>query len=237
MRKWASGLVTAVVLWSGAEAAAACVGDCTGKGAVDVADLVRGVNIALGNAAIESCSAFDGDADGGVSIAELIVAVGNALGGCDGGSPTATPLPATPSPTATAAAGGPCGDTSSVAGLFESRRGRPIQLYATGGMGGLYEQHADPGGVSLLFVTLGENRNLNLRIGGSTTVILPFRAQDQFDDLPHELNVLYNPDPAQPLVGWVGALQCDKATGDWFLQVAAANDRFGNFVTFSSDRP
>jgi hypothetical protein len=40
------------------------------------------VNIALGNNAIDACPPLDADGEGGVSIAELIDAVGNALTGC-----------------------------------------------------------------------------------------------------------------------------------------------------------
>ena len=47
-----------------------------------VADLVRGVNIALGNLPISACPAFDPDGSGVVTIDELIEAVNNALNGC-----------------------------------------------------------------------------------------------------------------------------------------------------------
>ncbi|MBX3024528.1 hypothetical protein KF840_06420 [bacterium] len=59
-----------------------CVGDCTGDGSVSVADLIVGVNIALGNQPVDNCPAFDVNGDGMVSISELIQAVGNALDGC-----------------------------------------------------------------------------------------------------------------------------------------------------------
>lgn len=59
-----------------------CVGDCNGDGEVTVDELVRGVNIALGNAALSVCPALDGDADGMVAINELVRAVGHALSGC-----------------------------------------------------------------------------------------------------------------------------------------------------------
>ncbi|HSP96947.1 MAG TPA: dockerin type I domain-containing protein [Candidatus Dormibacteraeota bacterium] len=59
-----------------------CVGDCNGDGMVSVADLIVGVNIALGNQPIANCPAFDVNGDGMVSISELIAAVGNALDGC-----------------------------------------------------------------------------------------------------------------------------------------------------------
>jgi hypothetical protein len=49
---------------------------------VTVDELIKGVNIALGVAAVEDCSAFDTSDDGSVTIDELIAAVNNALTGC-----------------------------------------------------------------------------------------------------------------------------------------------------------
>ena len=60
----------------------ACVGDCDGNGMVSVADLIVGVNIALGNQPIENCPAFDVTGDGMVTVSELIQGVNNALDGC-----------------------------------------------------------------------------------------------------------------------------------------------------------
>ena len=79
-------------------AAFACPGDCAGDGDVTVAELLTGVNIALGSAALEGCPAFDTGADGRVDVAELLAAVNAALRGCP--SPIATP---TITPTATPA--------------------------------------------------------------------------------------------------------------------------------------
>ena len=62
--------------------AAGCAGDCNGDGAVAINELVSGVSIALGNAAVDACRAMDGDSDSAVSISELIQAVNAALGGC-----------------------------------------------------------------------------------------------------------------------------------------------------------
>lgn len=61
-----------------------CPGDCDGSGAVAINELVTGVNIALGNAAVGTCPAFDLDGSGGVMINELIAAVNSALNGCAG---------------------------------------------------------------------------------------------------------------------------------------------------------
>lgn len=55
-------------------------GDCAGDGIVTIADLILGVNIALGHQAIAACPAFDTDGTGQVTINELILAVSAALG-------------------------------------------------------------------------------------------------------------------------------------------------------------
>jgi len=60
-----------------------CAGDCDGSGMVVVAELIRGVRIALELAAADECAAVDVDGSGTVSVAELITAVGRALAGCD----------------------------------------------------------------------------------------------------------------------------------------------------------
>jgi len=57
-----------------------CAGDCTGDESVTVAELIQGVNQALGNGG--SCTAFDRDSNQQVSVAELIAAVNRALSGC-----------------------------------------------------------------------------------------------------------------------------------------------------------
>jgi hypothetical protein len=75
-------LVTCVVYSSGADASV-CVGDCRGNGRVAIADLLQGVNIALGRLGLEACPAF-ANTDGAVDIAQLIRATRNALYGCPG---------------------------------------------------------------------------------------------------------------------------------------------------------
>ena len=60
----------------------ACIGDCDGDHMVSVDELVKGVNIAIGGAALSACSAFDTNTDGAVTIDELIGAVDAALTGC-----------------------------------------------------------------------------------------------------------------------------------------------------------
>lgn len=59
-----------------------CVDDCGGDGTVAVAELIRGVNVALGLQPLAECPAFDGNRDGMVAVNELIAAVNNALNGC-----------------------------------------------------------------------------------------------------------------------------------------------------------
>lgn len=59
-----------------------CVGDCENTSTVSVADLVKGVNIALGAAALSDCSAFDCNGNGDVTVDCLVRAVDAALNGC-----------------------------------------------------------------------------------------------------------------------------------------------------------
>ncbi|MBX3027288.1 hypothetical protein KF840_20515 [bacterium] len=61
---------------------AACAGDCNGDGTVAINELISGVNIALGSAAVGTCAAVDANGDGSVAINELIAAVSKALSGC-----------------------------------------------------------------------------------------------------------------------------------------------------------
>jgi len=65
-----------------------CPGDCDLSGQVSVGELITGVNIALGTAALSTCRAFDSDGNRQVTIDELVKGVTAALGGC----PESTPL-------------------------------------------------------------------------------------------------------------------------------------------------
>ena len=101
----ASALAAAValtgVLCAAAVARAVCIGDCPPPdGQVAVNELVLGVNIALGSAALSACPAYDANATGGVGVEELIAAVNDALQGCPG-APTPTSGPGTPGTTPT----------------------------------------------------------------------------------------------------------------------------------------
>ena len=62
--------------------AADCPGDCDGNGVVQVDEMVRGVRIALGDAALSECSAMDANADSHVTVDELVQAVASLLDGC-----------------------------------------------------------------------------------------------------------------------------------------------------------
>ena len=87
-----------------------CVGDCDGDGEVAITELIRGVNIALGEATLDRCPVFDVNDDGEVAVNELIVGVNNALVGCPLAGATPTPTGGVVSPTpgsgADAVAGG-----------------------------------------------------------------------------------------------------------------------------------
>ena len=75
--------VAAALLWSApCMAQPACVGDCNDSGTVTIEELITGVNIALGTAAIVTCPAFDSNDSGTVTIEELIAGVSSALNGC-----------------------------------------------------------------------------------------------------------------------------------------------------------
>ena len=59
-----------------------CNGDCDGDREVTIDELIRGVNIALGNDPISECNAIDNNADGEATIDELLRAVNAVLQGC-----------------------------------------------------------------------------------------------------------------------------------------------------------
>src|SRR5215470_8961499 len=64
--------------------AQACPGDCDHDGSVAIAELLTGVDIALGNLPASACAGLDTDGDGTLSVNELVAAVQSALGGCPG---------------------------------------------------------------------------------------------------------------------------------------------------------
>lgn len=59
-----------------------CPGDCNGSREVTVDEIIKGVNIALGNASVDVCPVFDVNGDGTVTVDEIIKAVNAALNGC-----------------------------------------------------------------------------------------------------------------------------------------------------------
>jgi Calx-beta domain len=61
-----------------------CPGDCNRDGVVDVVELVRGVDIALGTADLASCPDLDTNDSGAVEVDELVAAINAALAGCGG---------------------------------------------------------------------------------------------------------------------------------------------------------
>jgi len=95
VKKLAKVWAVSWLLMNVSDVGAACPGDCDNDGRVTVAELVRGVSIALGHAALDTCLTFDGNADGAITVEELVGAVNNALHGC------VAPSTRTPSPPAT----------------------------------------------------------------------------------------------------------------------------------------
>ncbi len=242
MKTFACAIAAGMVLCCWSEQTLACVGDCDDNGSVSINELITGVNIALGSVSADSCSSLDLDENGMVSVSELIAAVNNALRGC--ADPLATPTPQTsptggattvPTATATPDSGGACGDTTTVDSFFTSNAGL-IRMYPVNGNGGLSEAYDDPAGYDVqLGFLLGFNQII-LSPGHNTTTVV-FSPEDSYEDLENEVNVILNADPAQPLIGVVGVLQCDKGNGEWFLSLAAAVDRLNNFVGLSSVQP
>lgn len=92
----ASGESTAVTCDSGV-LRVTCEGDCDDDGTVTLAEMIRGIGLALGVADAAACAAVDRDRDGRVTIAELVRAKGNLLLGCAEPPSTAVPT-ATPTP-------------------------------------------------------------------------------------------------------------------------------------------
>lgn len=88
----------ALLLWSAAAVAnaltptptptprvglAPCAADCDGNRVVDVAEVTRCVNVAIGGG--NTCARCDADADGGVHVNDIVAAVSAVLNGCGSG--------------------------------------------------------------------------------------------------------------------------------------------------------
>lgn len=201
---------------------AVCAGDCNGNGEVTVDELVRGVNIALGGAELNTCTALDSDGDSSVAVNELVAAVSNALGGCSvSGTPTPSPT-RTPTTTPTA----PCGDSTSLRSFFESNRGFR-QVYRTGGNDGLFSQFPDPAGYRLQTLALGGFYQFVVD-PGVVNLIVAVEAEDVYEDLEDEVLILFRATPEEPHIGLLGVFQCDKRDGLWLLSVTAASDPNAN---------
>ncbi|MBI1817640.1 MAG: hypothetical protein HYR72_21900 [Deltaproteobacteria bacterium] len=61
-----------------------CAGDCDGGDTVTIDELVKGVNIALGNLALDQCPQFDCNGNQQVTVDCLVQAVNAALNNCSG---------------------------------------------------------------------------------------------------------------------------------------------------------
>ena len=102
-----SALLLFALLAAAPAGAQSCPGDCNGDGEVRIEEMIVGVRIALGDAAVDACPAFDANGDGSVSIDELIRGVTSTLNGCPATptsmpSETPTAMPSeTPSPSPT----------------------------------------------------------------------------------------------------------------------------------------
>lgn len=86
-RKGARGVVPVVAValalaWAPRPAAAVCGGDCDGDTQVTVDEIVKAVNIALGTAQLNTCTAADTNADQEVTVEEIVGGVNRALSGC-----------------------------------------------------------------------------------------------------------------------------------------------------------
>ena len=77
-----AGAVSQVATTDAAVAILSCAGDCDGSGAVDVTEIIKMVNIALGTASVDTCTAGDVDGNGSIDVTEIIQAVNKALNAC-----------------------------------------------------------------------------------------------------------------------------------------------------------
>ncbi|MEO8602994.1 MAG: PQQ-binding-like beta-propeller repeat protein [bacterium] len=79
------GLVLTALILATPRGSLACVGDCNGDRAVSIDELIRAVQITLGDATLDQCDAVDNNRDGQVTVNELIRGVTKGLNGCGGG--------------------------------------------------------------------------------------------------------------------------------------------------------
>jgi hypothetical protein len=122
-----------------ARAAAACRGDCDGDGAVVVAEVITGVEIALRLEGVDRCPSFDGDGNESVTVDELLSGIASSMSECPPPTAAVTPT-ATQTPTVT-----PNPPPELVcADVYRSFSGFPIELAIPA---------TDPDGGSLRFVS------------------------------------------------------------------------------------
>ncbi len=119
-------IVLLVLLATASTSLAVCAGDCSGDETVSINELLSGVNIALGSAAIDLCPAFDSDGDGAVTVSELLAAVNVLLNGCGPPAPTATST-ATPTVTPTETPSN-LPPTTATPFIYRGFAGQPIAL-------------------------------------------------------------------------------------------------------------
>lgn len=91
----AVGTSLAFLLTRASSQTPAVTADCDRNGTVDFSEAIRAISIALGRARLSDCRSADHNGSGRIEIDEAVAAVRNAVAGSVD-SPTATPLPATP---------------------------------------------------------------------------------------------------------------------------------------------
>jgi len=92
MRKSArAGLIVAMILTAGSSKAQSCAGDCDGDGRISFVELIAQTRVVLGEVAAPVCAAMDHNADGILTIEDLISVRSDALCGCGRQCPTRTP--------------------------------------------------------------------------------------------------------------------------------------------------
>ena len=80
-----SSIVSSLALWAllASSAWASCIGDCDGRGSVNVAEIVMATQIAQGELPVNYCIRADANFDEQITIDEIIRAVANVLGTCE----------------------------------------------------------------------------------------------------------------------------------------------------------
>jgi len=157
-----------------------CVGDCDRDDTVTVDEVVKGINIALGNLPIEACPVFDRDSDTRVSVDELIRAVNNALDGCPAVAtvtPTATVTPNVLTPTATETPVPTAVHFCDLPGSVQTTaNGLVVVAGGPTGTPDLSFLHLPIGFCAHFFASIGNTRQLRFAPGGELFVASPTTA-------------------------------------------------------------